>query len=124
MRPLMGDAIFGCDICTRVCPWNRFGAKGPPAATEEWRAPDAADCLAMSPKEFKTRFRDTAVFRTGLERLHRNAAVALGNRGDPAAARLLRRCRDATASPLIREHIEWALARCTHRSRHPSDPMT
>ena len=38
LRPLVGDWIFGCDVCQEVCPWNRFA---PPAREARLHARDA-----------------------------------------------------------------------------------
>ena len=51
--------------------------------------------------------------RIGYERWQRNLAVALGNAlsaGAPAAVRDALSARRATASPLVQEHIDWALS--------------
>jgi epoxyqueuosine reductase len=55
--------------------------------------------------------RGSAIFRIGYERWSRNIAVALGNAPtSPAVIAALRARRD-DASELVREHVEWSLAR-------------
>jgi len=78
-RAALGGTLFGCDCCTAVCPWNRFGADKVLPEFEGRPVPTAEEILHMDEAAFEERFSDTAVFRTGLERLQRNAAVALDN---------------------------------------------
>jgi epoxyqueuosine reductase len=47
--------------------------------------------------------------------LLRNAALVLGNRGDPAALPALRRALD-DAEPLVREAAQWAIDRILKNS--------
>jgi epoxyqueuosine reductase len=115
MRPAMRDWLFGCDVCQEVCPWNR---KAPPATEPALRprpdllAVDPLEVLALSEDEFRRRFRATALWRTRRRGLLRNAALILGNRGDPAALPALRKALD-DPEPIIREAAEWAIGRIT-----------
>jgi epoxyqueuosine reductase len=70
-------ALFGCDCCTAVCPWNK-SATAPVMAEFEEKVPlpTATEIIEWSEEDFKARFKGTAVYRTGLEHLQRNAAVA------------------------------------------------
>ena len=43
LRTMMGDWIFGCDVCQEVCPWNR---KAPAGASERFR-PMAPICTSI-----------------------------------------------------------------------------
>jgi epoxyqueuosine reductase len=53
----------------------------------------------------------SAIRRIGYQRWLRNIAVALGNAApDPAARKALERRRQ-DPSPLLREHVAWALER-------------
>ena len=86
LRPRMGSSLFGCDRCTAVCPYNRAGVD---AILPEFNPvgipmPTAEQCLALSEAEFQQRFRGTAVYRSGLARLKRNAAAALPSFSRPA----------------------------------------
>lgn len=112
-RPDMGNWIFGCDVCQEVCPWNR---KAPPAKEpafeprEDLEALDPIALLGLSEDEFRERFRGTALLRPRRAGLLRNAAIVLGNRGDPAALPALERAlRDG--DPLIQEAARWAIER-------------
>src|SRR5205814_3028259 len=83
LRPGVGDWLFGCDVCQEVCPWNRKDASEPEAV-------DAAELLSLTEAEFRDRYRGTALVRTKRRGLLRNAALVLGNGGDPAALPALR----------------------------------
>jgi epoxyqueuosine reductase len=136
LRPGMGRAVVGCDICQDVCPWNRkapvtqmaaFQPRYFRAPSENGRgkienghshfAPELEWLASLSQKDFSEIFRGSAVKRAKWRGLVRNACVALGNapieRGSDTYRRvslhlsLLVDSDDA----VISEHARWALAR-------------
>ena len=114
LRPLMGNRIFGCDDCQIICPWNKFTR----LSTEEDFAPrhglDDADLLklfAWNEEEFLRLTEGSAIRRIGYECWLRNLAVALGNAPSSDAIIAALNGRRSHPSPLVREHVEWALGR-------------
>jgi len=93
LHPFLGPSLFGCDRCTAGCPFNpagdgailpEFSCLGRSASGGNLAAnpmPSAEEFLAMSAAEFLEKFRGTAIYRSGLERLRRNAGIVLANRG-------------------------------------------
>jgi len=117
LRPLMGTWAFGCDLCQEACPINHRLAPSPmpeeraPVAAGPVPYPDLVELLQLSDEEFRTRFRRTAVWRTGRAGLARNAAIALGNAGDSAALPALLAARDGDPDPVVRDAAQWAVER-------------
>ena len=122
LRPLLGNRIYGCDDCQLACPWNRFAtmAAAPDFANVRHAldAPALVALFAWTEAEFLARMEGSAIRRIGYERWSRNIAVALGNAPtrDDIVAALRRRADDP--SPLVREHVGWALAR--HAGTNPA----
>src|SRR5215831_15059132 len=114
LRAAIGNRIFGCDDCQLVCPWNKFARA---AAHPDFKvrhdldATELTQLFRWTETEWEARTRGSAIHRLGFERWSRNIAVALGNA--PPSNEVIRALeeRRADASPLVREHIEWALAR-------------
>ncbi len=113
LRPLVGNRVFGCDICQEVCPWN---SEAPMTAEERFKpradivGPELVQLMAIGEDEFSKRFSDTPLSRGKRRGLLRNVAVALGNWGEPAALPALERgLNDPDA--LVRGHSAWALGR-------------
>ncbi|GAA5524334.1 epoxyqueuosine reductase [Microbulbifer aestuariivivens] len=113
-REAMGNRVFGCDDCQIICPWNRYAR---PTSEQDFHPRhgladgDLVTLFQWSEKEFLERTAGSAIRRIGHQRWQRNLAVALGN-GEPSAdavAALESALPDAT--PLLAEHIQWALER-------------
>jgi epoxyqueuosine reductase len=111
---LIGNRIYGCDDCQLVCPWNKFARRNALADFDVRNGLDAArliDLFAWSEDEFNDRTAGSAIRRIGHERWLRNVAVALGNALTSRAVIAALQSRRSDPSALIREHVEWALAR-------------
>ncbi len=82
-RHLVGDMLFGCDICQDVCPWNRFSS---PTVEPQFSpragnfAPKLSDILTMDQAQFAMQFAQSAVKRRGLAGLQDNARAVLESR--------------------------------------------
>jgi epoxyqueuosine reductase len=113
-RAAIGNRIYGCDDCQLACPWNRFAATASLPDFAPRSRLDAATLVELfgwSREQFDTRMQGSAIRRIGYERWLRNLAVALGNAptGDAVLAALHSRADDP--SPLVAEHVAWALGR-------------
>lgn len=112
LRPLLGNRIFGCDICQEVCPYNRQFAIpcDEPAfqATLKEAAPPLLDLIAVDEAAFRAKFKDSPLKRSKRRGLLRNVAVALGNWGSEAALLALQEAAH-DSEPLIREHARWGV---------------
>ncbi|MGA8366983.1 MAG: tRNA epoxyqueuosine(34) reductase QueG [Candidatus Acidiferrales bacterium] len=119
LRPQMGRAVIGCDICQDVCPWNRkapvtalaafhprqFSPTGEKGSSENGRekmeeggddslfAPRLEWLASLSQEQFSAIFRGSAVKRAKWRGLVRNTCIALGNSrvapGSPTHARIV-----------------------------------
>ncbi len=123
LRPLIGNRVYGCDDCQLVCPWNKFAQAAPVDDFDTRHGLDRASLVELfswSADEFDARMQGSAIRRIGYECWLRNLAVGLGNAlragggmalGQADRSRIvdaLRRRAD-DASPLVREHVQWAL---------------
>src|ERR1700737_1091757 len=117
VRPLIGDWIFGCDLCQEICPVN----VSPRAAAPDTEAleafgptidarPQLEELLELGEDGFHNRFRRSAVWRTRRSGLLRNVCIALGNIADRTSVPALATALEAV-EPLVRGHAAWALGR-------------
>jgi len=112
-RKAMGNRIYGCDDCQLYCPWNKFATRtGEPdfAPRHGLDRAQLVELFAWDEATFLERTAGSAIRRIGFEQWLRNIAVALGNAaGTPEVVAALESRRD-DASPLVAEHVAWALA--------------
>ena len=114
LRPLLGNRIYGCDDCQLVCPWNRFAQTSvEPDFAVRHRLDDAglAELFAWDETAFAEKLAGSAIHRIGHEQWLRNIAVALGNAPNTPATVAALHSQAGHPSPLVREHVAWALAR-------------
>ncbi|WP_413664092.1 tRNA epoxyqueuosine(34) reductase QueG [Microbulbifer sp. CNSA002] len=113
-REPIGNRIYGCDDCQIVCPWNKFAKPTKEKDFHPRHGLDNGELLKLftwSEEEFLRKTEGSAIRRIGHERWLRNLAVALGNgEATPEVINTLESAR-AGATPLVLEHIDWALER-------------
>jgi len=113
-RPLIGNRVLGCDDCQLVCPWNKFAQRASLPDFDVRNGLDGAtlvELFAWSEQQFNENLEGSAIRRIGHERWLRNIAVGLGNAQSVPHIVAALRARADDSSLLVREHVEWALAR-------------
>jgi len=113
LRPLMGNLIFGCDICQDVCPYTNAAR----TVDDPDFAPRAIDNVfpsleflaTMTEEQFRATYSCTPVTRAKRAGLARNAAIALGNSQDARAEPILISLLTTHDEPLARGHAAIAL---------------
>lgn len=113
-RDKIGNRIFGCDDCQLICPWNKFAKPSQEKDFQPRHGLNSAELLDLflwSEAEFLQKTEGSALRRTGYEGWLRNIAVALGNSEKNAKTIAVLQARYQNTSPLVQEHIAWALDR-------------
>ncbi len=82
LQPLLGQNIYGCDICQEVCPWNQ---KAPITSESAFKPrpenfqPLLSEMATIKEEEFPRRFQNSPLRRAKWSGLLRNATIALKN---------------------------------------------
>jgi epoxyqueuosine reductase len=114
MRQAWGTRLYGCDTCQEACPYNR---DVPPTSLSATRGCVGSSVpllplFSMTPDQIRHRFAGNQMAKSWVkpEYLLRNAAICLGNLGDPVAVPILSSAL-TDPSPLVRGAAAWALGR-------------
>jgi epoxyqueuosine reductase len=115
LRPLVGDRIFGCDICQDVCPWNgpkfvQLTKERSFTARPDTSRPRLIELMQMDDAAWDTFSAGSPIRRAKRSGFLRNVAVALGNWGEHEAVPALIHGL-ADNEPIVRAHAAWALGR-------------
>lgn len=85
LRPLMGNWLFGCDICQEVCPYNKPAAKSPiwiefqAASGVGTQLPLEKVFACQTDAQFENQFAGTPLMRAKRAGLLRNARIVAAN---------------------------------------------
>ncbi len=112
-RGIWEDRLYGCTTCQEVCPKNHevkrkkykpeYGYIGP-------RIP-LIPLLTITQEEFQDYFAYNQIAMRPREAIKRNAALALGNIGDPEAIPSLVKALQEDIDSMVRGHTAWAIGK-------------
>jgi len=124
-RSLIGQHVWGCDICQDVCPFNLGSSL---TSDPAWNGPirdglSAAHLWQQSDDEIHERINGSAITFVPVSRLRRNLAIVIGNSGDRELADALDRpghgvknAARSTLTPAVQDAVAWAKQRLLHES--------
>lgn len=114
LRRDLGTWVFGCDVCSEVCPWGRkapdLGARlGTHRAVAELALERWVEL--RDPQQWKATFEGSPLQRARRAGLARNAALVLGNAPREGAEPVLLESMVSDPDAMVREAAAWALVR-------------
>lgn len=118
-RTLIGDRIYGCDVCLEVCPWNRFAKISQETklhAREAIFKYQLVDFLSLTDESFRDLFAKSPIKRIKRNKFLRNVCVALGNVGKIEHIDQLQKLLAEESDQLITEHAQWAVEEIQRRT--------
>ena len=113
----IGEHLFGCDDCQTVCPFNGSSRPRDPASTRTfeplpmWSGLALTDIVALDETSWQALTLGSPVKRAELAGLARNAAIVLGNQGDPNSSSALKLAAASHPSEVVRDAARWAITR-------------
>ena len=117
-RQMLGEWLFGCDLCQDICPFNHRALRGrTPRAREEFDSKEGVGALLelssvlsiRTNRLFEDRFRGTPLLRARRAGLLRNAAVVAANTRAVVVLNALIEAASEDRSPIVRRHCAWAI---------------
>lgn len=114
IREKTGTRIAHCNACIDACPKNRkLSVQTGYSNPEDLVYPEIAPLVNMTAEHFQEKFGDTFLEFIIMDRkyLQRNAAIALGNYGDPEYVPVLIEALETQQEEIVRSGAAWALGR-------------
>ena len=116
-RKMLGEWVFGCDICQQVCPWNRK-PKNRPVDVEytkmNFLREISIDFLQkLDHAEFKYFYQNSPILRTKRIGLLRNILIVIGNKRMKEAFPIVSSIIQTEKDPVLQSTALWTMAKLT-----------
>jgi epoxyqueuosine reductase len=115
IRELWGNRLYGCMACQEACPINHKVKPKDRKPDHGYVGPSLPliSILQMNEREYRRLFRKNQIGEPWVSfgAIQRNAAVALGNIGDPVAVPVLAQKLNSSRSKIVKMHAAWALGK-------------
>ena len=115
LRTLIGNRVFGCDICQDICPYNISVAENQSKIyfhlkKKNYHPLNLLKELSLTEETFKEKYLNTPILRVSYERHLRNIIIAAGNSRDHKFIKPLKELLTSD-SEIIKIHAVWALGK-------------